>query len=44
MNTLKLSGELSAAKTSCMRDSYYIFLETTIQLDDVVKMCWTSAM
>ena len=24
---------------SCVRDSYYIFLGMTIQLDDVVKMC-----
>ena len=27
---------------SCIRDSYYIFLGTTIQLDDVVKMCCDS--
>ena len=27
---------------SCMRDSYYIFLGATIQLDDVVKMCCDS--
>ena len=26
----------------CIRDSYYIFLGTTIQLDDVVKMCCDS--
>ena len=24
---------------SCIRDSYYIFLGTTIQLDDVLKIC-----
>ena len=51
MSTPEFSGELSTAimlqrsrpefiKTiSCIRDSYYIFLGTTIQLDDVVKMC-----
>ena len=27
---------------SCKGDSYYIFLETTIQLGDVVKMCCNS--
>ena len=27
---------------SCIRDSYYIFLGTTIQLDDVAKMCYNS--
>ena len=54
MSTRKLSGELSAAimlqrsdpefvKTvSRIRDSYHIFLRTTIQLDDVVKMCCDS--
>ena len=48
------SGELSTAimlhrsdpefiKTiSCIRDSYYIFLGTTIQLVDVVKICCDS--
>ena len=54
MRTLELSGELSVAimlqpsnpefiKTiSCVHDRYYISLERTIQLDDVVKMCWDS--
>ena len=54
MSTPELSGELSMAimlqrsdpefiKTiSCICDSYYIFLGTTIQLDDVVKMCCDS--
>ena len=54
MSTPKLSGELSMAimlqrsdpefiKTiSCICDSYYIFFGTTIQLDDVVKMCCDS--
>ena len=50
MSTPELSGELSTAimlqrsdlefiKTIlCISGSYYIFLETTIQLDDVLKM------
>ena len=54
MSTLGFSGELSTAimlqrsdpefiKTiSCIRDSYYIFLGKTIQLNDVVKMCCDS--
>ena len=54
MSTPELSKALSAAsmlqrsdlefiKTIlCIRDSYYIFLGTTIQLDDVVKMCCDS--
>ena len=54
ISTLGFSGELSTAimlqrsdpefiKTiSCISDSYYIFLGTTIQLDDVVKMCCDS--
>ena len=54
ISALGFSGELSTAimlqrsdpefiKTiSCIRDSYYIFLGTTIQLDDVVKMCCDS--
>ena len=54
MSTLGFSGELSTAimlqrsgpefiKTiSCIRDSYYTFLGTTVQLDDVVKMCCDS--
>ena len=54
ISTLGFSGELSTAimlqrsdpefiKTiSCIRDSYYIFLGTTIQLDDKVKMCFGS--
>ena len=54
MSILGFSGELSTAvmlqrydpefiKTiSCIRDSYYIFLGTTIQLVDVVKICYDS--
>ena len=54
MSTPKLSGQLSTAimlqrsdpefiKTiSCIRDRYYIFLGTIIQLDDIVKMCCDS--
>ena len=54
ISALGFSGELSTAimlqrsdpefiKTiSCIRDSYYIFLGKTIQLDDVVKMCCDS--
>ena len=54
MSALGFSGELSTAimlqrsdpefiKTiSCTRDSYYIFLGSTIQLDDVAKMCCDS--
>ena len=54
MSAMGFSGELTTAimlqrsdpefiKTiSCIRDSYYIFLGTTIQLDDVVKMCCDS--
>ena len=54
MSTPESSGELSATITlqrfdpefiktiSCIRDSYYIFLGTTIQLDNVVKMCCDS--
>ena len=54
MSTPELSGELSTAimlrrsnpefirTISCIRDSYYIFLGTTIQLDNVVKMCCDS--
>ena len=54
MNTPGFSGVLSTAimlqqshpeflKTiSRIRDSYYIFLGTTLQLDDIVKMCCDS--
>ena len=54
MSRPELSGELSTAimlqrsdpefiKTiSRIRDSYYLFLRTTIQFDDVVKMCCDS--
>ena len=54
ISALRFSGELSTAimlqrsdpefiKTnSCISDSYYIFLGTTTQLDDVVKMCCDS--
>ena len=54
MSTPELSGELSTAITlqrsdpefiktiSCIRDSYYIFLGVTIQLDDLVKICCNS--
>ena len=54
ISALGFSGELSMAimqqrsdpefiKTiSCISDSYYIFLGTTSQLDDVVKMCCDS--
>ena len=54
ISTAGFSGEWSTAimlqhsdpefiKTiSCIRDSYYIFLGTTIQLDDKVKMCFGS--
>ena len=54
ISALGFSGELSTAimlqrsdpefiKTiSCISDSYYIFLGTTTQLDDVVKMCCDS--
>ena len=54
VSTPGFSGELSTAKMlqrsdpefiktiSCIHDSYYIFLGTTIQLDDVVKMCCDS--
>ena len=54
MSPPELSGELSTAimpwrpdsefirTILFIRDSYYIFLGTTIQLDDVVKMCCNS--
>ena len=54
MSALGFSGGLSTAimlqrsdpkfiKTiSCISDSYHIFVGTTIQLDDVVKMCCDS--
>ena len=54
MSALGFSGDLSTPTMlqrsdpefikfiSCIRDSYYIFRETTIQQDDVVKMCCDS--